>query len=155
MTQVNKILLASHGTAGASAAEEAALRLCAPGGTICHLEVVPDFWKGMRGDDWLNNAVTQERFGDYVESQLAREIAEHAKALGDEAKARGLTYENVSILGKPAECLLEVAASQGCDLVVIGSPRPKGMSGYRSRMEMETMVRKLRIPLLVVPHPNR
>jgi hypothetical protein len=25
--------------------------------------VVPDLWKGMLGDDWLNNAVTQARFG--------------------------------------------------------------------------------------------
>jgi nucleotide-binding universal stress UspA family protein len=150
-----RILLASHGTPGARAAEQAALSLCAPKGTIWHLEVVPDFWKGMRGDDWLNNAVTQERFGDYVESQLERELAEHAEVLGREVLGRGLSYENLSVLGKPAECLLDLVSRESFDLVVIGSPRPKGAEGYRSRMKMETLVRDLRIPLLVVPHPDR
>ena len=149
------ILLASHGTAGARAAEEAALALCAPGGTIRHLEVVPDFWTGMRGDDWLNNAITQHRFGTYVESQLQREIAEHAEALGREAADRGLAYESISVLGRTAECLLTEAGSTACDLVVVGSPRPRGMPGYRSRLKMEIVVRGLRVPLLVVPHPGR
>lgn len=149
------ILLASHGTAGARAAEEAALAMCAPGGTIRHLEVVPDFWKGMRGDDWLNNAVTQQRFGDYVESELQRELVEHAEALRREVEDKGLSYEHVAALGKPADCLLEVAAGESFDLVVIGAPRPKGMPGYRSRLKLETVVRKLRAPLLVVPHPGR
>ena len=150
-----RILLASHGTAGARAAEQSALSLCAPGGVIWHLEVVPDFWKGMRGDDWLNNAITQERFGDYVESQLERELAEHAEALGREVLGMGLSYENLSVLGKPAECLLELVSRESFDLVVIGSPRPKGTPGYRSRMKMETLVRELRTPLFVVPHPDR
>jgi nucleotide-binding universal stress UspA family protein len=149
------ILLASHGTAGARAAEEAALALCAAGGTIRHLEVVPDFWKGMRGDDWLNNAITQHRFGEYVESQLQREIAEHAESLGREAADRGLAYESISVLGKPAECLLAATVGADCDLVVVGSPRPRGTPGYRSRLKMETVVRELRVPLLVVPHPGR
>ena len=149
------ILLASHGTAGARAAEEMALALCAPGGTIRHLEVVPDFWKGMRGDDWLNNAITQERFGDYVESELQRELMEHADTFGREVEGRGLSYEHVAVLGKPAECLLAAAANGPCDLVVVGSPRPKGMPGYRSRMKMEILVRDLRAPLLVAPHPGR
>lgn len=150
-----RILLASHGTPGAHAAEQAALALCAREGTIWHLEIVPDFWKGMRGDDWLNNAVTQERFGDYVESQLERELAEHAETLGREVLDLGLSYENLSVLGKPAECLLEAVSRETFDLVVIGSPRPKGADGYRSRMKMETLVRGLRVPLLVVPHPDR
>jgi len=150
-----RILLASHGTPGAGAAEQAALSLCAAGGMIWHLEVVPDFWKGMRGDDWLNNAITQERFGDYVESQLEREIAEHAESLGREVLDRGLSYENLSVLGKPAECLLDLTSREKFDLAIIGSPRPKGAPGYRSRMKMETLVQGLRIPLLVVPHPDR
>jgi nucleotide-binding universal stress UspA family protein len=149
------ILLASHGTAGARAAEEVALALCAAGGTIRHLEVVPDFWKGMRGDDWLNNAITQDRFGEYVESELQREIAEHADALRCEVEERGLSYEHRAVLGKPAECLLAAATAEPCDLVVVGSPRPKSMPGYRSRMKMEILVRGLRVPLLVVPHPGR
>lgn len=148
------VLLASHRTAGARAAEEAALALCEAGGTIRHLEVVPDFWKGMRGDDWLNNAITQDRFGEYVESALQQELAEHAAALGRAVEARGLAYEHVATLGKPAECLLAATADVACDLVVVGSPRPKGTPGYRSRLKLDTVVRGLRVPLLVVPHPG-
>ncbi|MDH5411195.1 MAG: universal stress protein, partial [Alphaproteobacteria bacterium] len=90
-----------------------------------------------------------------VESQLEREIAEHAESLGREVHGRGLSYENLSVLGKPAECLLDLVSRESFDLVVIGSPRPKGAEGYRSRMKMETLVRDLRIPLFVVPHPDR
>ena len=109
----------------------------------------------MRGDDWLNNAITQERFGDYVESELQRELAEHSAALRHEVEGRGLSYEHRAVLGKPAECLLAAVADAACGLVVIGSPRPKGMPGYRSRLKMEILLRDLRAPLLVVPHPGR
>lgn len=148
------ILVASHGTPGARAAEEAALSLCAEGGTIRHLEVIPDFWKGMRGDDWLNNAITQHRFGVYLESQLQQELAEHAGALRRAAADRGLVYENLAVIGKPADCLVAAAADGACDLVVIGSPRPKGMEGYRSRLALDVVVRALGLPLLVIPHPG-
>ena len=149
------ILLASHGTPGARAAEEATVALCAPGGTVRHLEVVPDFWKGMRGDDWLNNAITQERFGKYLESELLRDLARHSEELRSEVEGLGLRYEHRAELGNPAESLLAAVADAACDLVVIGSPRPKGMPGYSSRMKMETLVRDLSVPLLVVPHPGR
>lgn len=149
------ILLASHGTVGARAAEEAALSLCAAGGTIRHLEVVPDFWKGMRGDDWLNNAITQDRFGNYVESELQRELVEHSEALRRETEEKGFAYEHIAVLGKPAECLLAAASDSACDLVIIGSPRPRAMPGYRSRMKLEPLVRGLRMPLMIVPHPGQ
>ena len=89
-----KILLASHGTDGAKAAETQALDLCArqsPKPSIHHLLVVPDFWKGMMGDDWLNNAVTQIRFGKYVENQLANEAAD-ARLACDSATDRRQLY---------------------------------------------------------------
>jgi nucleotide-binding universal stress UspA family protein len=40
------------------------------------------------------------------------------------------------------------------DLVVIGSPRPTGVRGLRSRMQLEALVRGLAVPLLIVPHPG-
>ena len=87
MRPARAILLASHGTPGARAAERVALDLCAPGGRLHHLVVVPDFWKGMLGDDWLNNAAVHVRFGRYVENQLEREIVEHAAGGGDGGEA--------------------------------------------------------------------
>ncbi len=155
MRDAHAILLASHGTPGARAAEQAAFDQCAAGGRVHQLVVVPDFWKGMLGDDWLNNAAVHIRFGRYVESQLEREIVEHATQVEAEAKRRGLGYSCELRFGKPAECLAAVAAAGDYDVVVVGSPRPKGVPGYRSRLAIETLVKTLKAPLLVVPYPGR
>jgi nucleotide-binding universal stress UspA family protein len=155
MKPARTILLASHGTPGARAAEQAALDLCAADGRLHHLVVVPDFWKGMLGDDWLNNAAVHERFGRYVESRLEQEIAGHAAETEAATKGRGLRYSLEVRMGKPAECVAAVAAAADYDLVVVGSPRPKGVPGYRSRLALEALVRALKVPLFVVPYPER
>lgn len=153
--RLTNILLASHGTEGARAAEQAALMRLEAGGTLHHLEIVPDFWKGMMGDDWLNNAITRIRYGEYVEGELTREVAENAQRIDQAAAARGVACFHHAVVGKPAEALLEQAARGGIDRVVIGSPRPKGALGYNSRMAVETLVKALRVPLLIIPHPQR
>jgi nucleotide-binding universal stress UspA family protein len=150
-----RILLASHGTEGARAAEAAAFTLCAAGGRIHHLIVVPDFWKGMLGDDWLNNAAVHIRFGRYVENELQREIMEHVARLEGEAKTHGIVYAHEHHVGRPTDCLIEVAKGGDYDLIIIGSPRPKGRPGYRSRVAVEAVVKAVRAPLLVIPHPER
>ena len=67
------LLLAHHGTDGAKRAEAQAFALASPGRTrIVHLYVVPEFWAGMQGDDWLNNAWTRDAFAVHVERQLDR-----------------------------------------------------------------------------------
>jgi nucleotide-binding universal stress UspA family protein len=109
----------------------------------------------MLGDDWLNNAAVHVRFGRYVESQLEREIVEHAAEVEKAAKARGIGYSCELQLGKPADCVATAAAAADYDLVVVGSPRPKGVPGYRSRLAIETLVKALQTPLLVVPYPKR
>jgi nucleotide-binding universal stress UspA family protein len=116
--------------------------------------VVPDFWKGMMGDDWLNNASTRDAYGEHLERQLEREIEVEVARVREAAAERGLRYERRLVLGKPAECLLEAAASIKPELVVIGSPRPARVRGLRSRMQLETLVRGLAVPLLIVPHPG-
>lgn len=154
MLKADRVLLASHGTPGARAAERMALALAAPAATIFHLVVVPDFWKGMMGDDWLNNASTRAAYGRHVESQLAREIEEHRAALQEEIRASGRRYEVNVVLGKPDEALLDYAAAIEPDLAVIGTRRPAGTPGLRSRMRLEKLAGVLRVPLLVVPHPR-
>jgi nucleotide-binding universal stress UspA family protein len=149
-----RILCASHGTDGARAAETQALQFCRVDVSLHHLIVVPDFWKGMMGDDWLNNAVTRERFGNYLEGQLDNEVASVVERLGSATVETGAEFSYESRFGKPAECLLEASRDKDFDLIVIGSPRPKGMQGYRSRMDIGTLLRELRVPLLIVPHPG-
>ncbi len=153
---IKKLVIASHGTTGARAAEDVALELCVEyGASLHHLLVVPDFWKGMMGDDWLNNAVTQARFGRYVESELAREAADEVERLEKRAKQSGIPYSNEVHLAKPAQCLLAVSEEGEYDLAVIGSPRPKKSPGLRSRMDLEVLARSLPTRLLILPHPDR
>ena len=154
--EIATIILASHGTPGARAAEDAAIALAYEfGATLRHLLVVPDFWKGMMGDDWLNNAVTQIRFGHYVENQLAGEAAEEIDRLARAAGEKIIALSHVTKLGKPADCLMAECAQADFDIAVIGSPRPKGAAGYRSRLALEPLVRGLNTRLMVIPHPER
>lgn len=149
--QHTKVLLASHGTPGARAAEALAFALCAPGGVLHHLYVVPDLWRGMMGDDWLNNARTQAAFGEYLEGELAREVEEHQTRVAQGAAECGLDYRPELRQGDPAECLVTYVQETACELVVIGAPRPKATPGLRSRMHLEPLVRALTVPLVVAP----
>jgi nucleotide-binding universal stress UspA family protein len=154
MPNFTHILIASHGTPGAQAAEQAALAWCDAGGRLSHLVVVPDLWRGMMGDDWLNNASTRDTYGKYVESELQREIDIHIVRLRSQAAAAGIDYEFKVMLGKPTECLLAFSGEVAPALVVIGAPRPKGLPGLRSRMHPERLSVALTAPLLVIPHPR-
>lgn len=131
-----------------------ALQLLVPAGRLSQLVVVPDFWKGMMGDDWLNNASTRDAYGRHVERQIESEIELEVARVRGRARELGLRYERRVVLGKPAECLLESAAMLKPDLVVIGAPRPAGRRGLRSRMQVEALMRGLGAPLLIVPHPG-
>jgi nucleotide-binding universal stress UspA family protein len=148
------ILLASHGTAGARAAEAAAFSLSGTSTTLHHLIVVPDFWKGMMGDDWLNNASTRKIYGDYVESQLIDEIREHVSRLQQEAQRRQLGYDYEVVVGDPTTCLIDKARTGAVDIVLTGSPRPKHESGLNSRLRFDKLISELAVPLLVVPRAD-
>ena len=107
-------------------AEALALDIAIPGQTlIVHLLVVPDFWDGMQGDDWLNNASTREAFGSYVEGILEADVKQQLRALEGRCAERGFAYKPVMRQGDPAECLLETAVQEGVSMVVIGPPGPR------------------------------
>ena len=155
MDMVNNVLLASHGTDGAKAAEKMAFEVCEKGAKLHHLVVVPTLWKGMTGDDWLNNGSTRDTFRRYLEDQLSKEVDENCQRISELAKQHEVTYSNEVVVGEPEECLLEACKKQQFDLVVMGSPRPKGKSGLRSRMSTEPFMRaELDTKLLVVPYPD-
>ena len=154
MLKPKHILLASHGTEGARAAEKLAYSFCGPGTTLHHLIVVPDFWKGMQGDDWLNNASTRDTFGRYVESQLEQEVRTHLKRMRRETAKRRIRYRYEMVQGKPVDCLIRRAAKGPADLIVLGSRRPKGREGLRSRMLDESLFRSLRVPVVIAPYPH-
>ena len=154
MPEFTHILIASHGTPGARAAEQAALAWCGAGGRLSHLVVVPDLWRGMLGDDWLNNASTRDVYGKYVENQLQLEVQSHVDRLRALAAAAGLAYEFKIMLGRPTECLIDYSREVAPALVAIGAPRPKGITGLRSRLHPERLVGAMTVPLLIIPYPQ-
>lgn len=149
------ILLASHGTEGAIAAEDMALRICAAAGHIDHLVVVPEFWRNMTGDDWLNNGATRDRFRDYLDDALRQDIDQQCQRVNQKASDRELTCQHIVLLGEPEESLLHQARTHAYDLIVIGSPRRGGKSGLRSTMLTKKLVHVLETALLIVPHPGQ
>lgn len=154
MQELKHILLASHGSEGSRAAERKAFELCTAETTLHHLLVVPDFWRGMMGDDWLNNAATRDTYAEYLESQLQDELRAYVDEVRQEADRRGLRYAFEVTLGDPTDALLTCIRRGGVDLVVVGSPRPKGKTGLRSRVRVEKLLRALSTPLLIVPYPT-
>jgi len=130
MNPLNHILLASHGTEGAIAAEQMALTLSNKGAKLHHLIVVPTLWQGMTGDDWLNNGKTRDTFRRYLETELGREVDEHCERVNRAAEENELEYSKTIVLGKPEECLLEAINGTTYDLVIMGSPRPKIRKAY-------------------------
>ena len=154
MKKFNYILLASHGSEGAMAAESVSLELCDKEATIKHLIVVPELWKGMMGDDWLNNGVSRDRFGRYVESELGREVDEHCERIRRQVETHQYRYSNEIVLGEPDKCLVNACAAANYDVVVMGSPRPKGKSGLRSQMLTDYAIKSVVAPLFIVPYPK-
>ncbi len=155
MLYYKKILLASHGTEGARAAEAEAARLASGVEASIHqLVVVPDLWQGMTGDDWLNNGLTRDRFTNYLEDTLEQEVREHVEVTQLLMQEQAIPYSVEVQVGKPDEVLIAIAEKGDYDVVVMGSPRPKGVKGLRSRMKIDNLVGSLKQPLLIVPYPN-
>ena len=154
MLQAN-ILLASHDSPGARAAEKYALEHCQANSSITHFIVVPEFWKGMLGDDWLNTSKTRRHFTHYLESTLNAEIDQHISRLSLAMEEKSLHYQVNVKSGDPLECLLaETSSAENYDMVIMGSQRPRRVPGLRSRMLGKKLFRQLHTPLLVIPFPT-
>ncbi|HET9664462.1 MAG TPA: universal stress protein [Burkholderiales bacterium] len=152
--RADRILLASHGTTGALAADQAAVALCRqPGTALFHLTVVPDLWLGMMGDDWLNNVATRDAYCKHIEAQLNQDIDRHRRIIEPQVAAQGASYRSQVAVGEPTDCLLGFAAAIKPDLIVLGSRRPRGVPGLQSRIRVEKLIDRLSISLLIVPYP--
>lgn len=73
--------------------------------------------------------------------------------------AESITHprENVRthlVQGDPASQIIEVAAKAGCDLIVIGTHGRTGLSHLVLGSVSEHVVRRARVPVLVVPMPR-
>ena len=151
---LNKVLLASHGTVGAQAAEKALLNLHLDQIEVTHLYVLPDLWKHMLGDDWLNNEITRERFGTYLESELAQEIDETIARIQKELQFFKTRLKHKVVIGNPHKELINTCNEDNYKLVITGSARPRTMPGLKSRMICKNISQYLSMKYLQVPHPE-
>ena len=154
MSTEHNVLLASHGTKGALAAERAALDMCKKGDRLHHLLVVPTLWEGMTGDDWLNNGSTRNRFRRYLESELEKEVDETVSRVKQLAQEHEVDYTQQVVIGEPDDCLLSASDEKKFDAIVMGSPRPKSEPGLRSRMATKKVTRVLSDNIKMVPFPD-
>ncbi|WP_130472527.1 universal stress protein [Candidatus Magnetaquicoccus inordinatus] len=146
------LLLAHHGTPGACAAEQLAYSVArAWQASILHLLVIPAFWRDMMGDDWLNNAATRAQFGGYLEQILGAEAQQQLQAVAERCCGQGLAYRSLLKIGEPTDLLLECVRDEAPAALVLGSPRPKGVPGVRSRIDMPRLMQRSSIPLLLAP----
>ena len=148
------ILLASHGTVGAQAAEEALFNVCRKDARVTHLIVIPKFWKHILGDDWLNNDCTRNKFCNYLETELEDEVNFNISRVYKRFKPLGIAYTKKIVVGEPDKSLVQACEEQPYDIVVMGSPRPKGMSGLNSRMSTTFLDQNINTSKFMAPHAN-
>ena len=79
--------------------------MCAPGMRINHLLVIPEFWKDMLGDDWLNNSSTRKRFEQYLEMELSHEMNGHVRRIQDRLAKTSVGATHEVVMGKPEPVL--------------------------------------------------
>ncbi len=151
---MQNILLASHGTTGAKAAELKVLEMCNESTRVTHLIVVPEFWQHIAGDDWLNNSSTRAQFEDYVQAQLEEEIDKSIHRVKHQFDDANIHNTYSVIIGSPDKVLLDTCSKFDFDFIVIGSKRPKAVSGLRSAMLTKQVYKHLSTSLIIVPHPN-
>jgi hypothetical protein len=156
-----KILLCTHGSAGAQKAEEYVfihLLPKSPSAGLTVLTIVDKDWSTMSSDDWLNTSTTRTQFKDYVDEQLAREIAEDWQRikttypLAEQAKF-------IKVAGGIEETIAEVAGKLASELIVLGAfyKKPsrlfsvKMTPGLAATLSNEKLHPLLPCPLLTVP----
>ena len=68
----------------------------------------------------------------------------------DRPAAQGLAVTTAVITGRPAQSIIDYAASEGCDLIVMGTHGRTGLSHAVMGSVAERVVRKARCPVLTV-----
>jgi nucleotide-binding universal stress UspA family protein len=156
-----KILLCTHGSAGAQKAEEYLFtKLLPKSGTVelTVLTIIDKDWSSMSTDDWLNTSTTRTQFKDYVEEQLGREIAEDWQRIKD-------TYplaeraKFIKVAGNIEETIAEVAEKLQSDIIILGAYNKKpsrlfsvkmtpGLAATLSNTKLHPL---LPCPILTVP----
>ena len=147
------ILLASHGSIGALAAEEQVFDFISRGDHLVHLYVIPQWWADMTGDDWLNNGVSRNQFRNYLGDQLIGESQITSARIEQRCEKLGCRYEFMLRLGSSSQEFFQQANKHVYDQVIVGSRRPKSVEGLSDVMLNKSNLNKFSDNLCIVPHP--
>jgi hypothetical protein len=154
------ILLCTHGSEGAQKAEKYVfIKLMQenPDINLTVLTIIDKDWCVMTGDDWLNSSGTRNRFIDYVDEQLGREIS----ADWDRLRSTYPVPEHVrfmKVVGEIELTIAEVAEKISSDLIIVGAFHKKPFRltsvkmspGLAARIKNEKLHPILPCPLLTV-----
>ncbi len=94
--------------------------------------------------------------GEYQEPYRSEMIAKRTlqcQALADEAAhliGEGVQVQREILFGDPAECVLNVAETNGCDLIVMGTRGMGGLRGLLLGSKAQAVVSQAKCPVLLV-----
>jgi nucleotide-binding universal stress UspA family protein len=111
------------------------------------LHVVDDFPLMMEGSAVASFQEMRTQLTDYGERLLAK-----AKAAATDAGAQADTVMRELTAGRIADVIVEEAANQGCDLIVIGTHGRRGLSRMALGSDAELVARASPVPVLLVRH---
>ncbi len=153
MTRFGTILVATDGSDDSDAAVEAALDLAHDtSGRLLVLSVVPEAsGDGADESDGADTTVeppTRDEDEEVIEaSDLTNDVVDHAVEWGLEATP--LVWE-----GEPADAILAAAASEGADIIVIGSSGKSGVGRILLGSVSDDVIRRSPVPVMVVRAPR-
>ncbi len=149
MTRFGTILVATDGSDDSDAAVEAALDLAHDtSGRLLVLSVVPEA-SAADNDGAADSAPEADRDDQVVvdATDRANDVVDHAVEWGLEATP--LVWE-----GEPADAILAAAASEGADVIVIGSSGRSGVGRMLMGSVSDDVVRRSVVPVMVVRAPR-
>ena len=84
-------------------------------------------------------------------TQNATEAQRLAEMGAEQARACGIEQVRVEVLeGAPAECILQVAGTRNCDLIVVGSRGHDGIAGLLLGSVSDRLAHHAKVPVLIV-----
>jgi len=110
--------------------------------TIILLRVIPPFRHSLMMSPTLLKEITQ---------QVTEITQNYLKGVAEQLRAEGLDVETEIQSGAPAQCILDFAENNQCDLIVIGSRGDTGALQWRFGSVANKVVKtKTTMPVLVV-----
>ena len=145
-----KILIASDGSELAQKGVAHGLELAKGLGATVTFVTVSEPFPALAWGGAMAGYVAADELVNYEESarKYARELLDKCKA---EADAKGVGSKSIHVENRtPAEAILEVAASEACELIVMASHGRRGIGRLVLGSQTAEVVSLTQIPVLVV-----